>query len=111
MVKLDPTLKRVIVGPKEALLTKGIRVKDLSWIGEDIPAGGLEVTAKIRSTRPGVPARITRDASDPLSAVVIFDGHEAGVSPGQAAVFYVGDRLLGGGWINGTISVDTRLAA
>ena len=58
VVKLDPENKRVIVGPKEALHVVKIVAKQVNWIGEDIPEEGIEVVAKIRSTRPGVPAVI-----------------------------------------------------
>lgn len=109
VLKLDPTARRVIVGPKEALLTAEIHVKEVSWIGEDIPAAGLPVVAKIRSTRPGVPA--TLFAGEGATARLVLDVSEAGVSPGQAAVFYDGERMLGGGWISGAVSSDPRLAA
>jgi len=109
VVKLDPAKKQVIVGPKEALLTKGITVKELNWLSGDIPSEGLPVLARIRSTRPGVPAILYADPNDPSRASVTFTDHEAGVSPGQAAVFYDGERMLGGSWITGTISADERL--
>ncbi len=108
VVKLNAAKKQVIVGPKEALLTTEIGVKDVNWIGEDVPADGLAVIAKIRSTRPGVPARIFLEGG---RARVQLDEPEAGVSPGQAAVFYDGDRVLGGGWIDSATSADPRLAA
>ncbi|NVJ69696.1 MAG: tRNA 2-thiouridine(34) synthase MnmA [Alphaproteobacteria bacterium] len=108
VVKLNAAKKQVIVGPKEALLTTEIGVKDMNWIGEDVPAEGLPVIAKIRSTRPGVPARIFLEGG---RARVLLDEPEAGVSPGQAAVFYEGDRVLGGGWIDSATSADPRLAA
>jgi len=108
VVKLDPASKRVIVGPKSALKTSEIAVKDLSWIGEEIPSGGLEVIAKIRSTRPGVAAKIFAEEEGRVR--ISLHEAEEGVSPGQAAVFYDGDRVLGGGWIERAISVDPRLA-
>jgi tRNA-specific 2-thiouridylase len=108
VVKLDAARKRVIVGPREALETAEIGVKDVNWIGESVPAEGLPVIAKIRSTRPGVPARIFLADG---RARVVLDEPEAGVSPGQAAVFYDGDRVLGGGWIDSATSADPRLAA
>ncbi len=108
VVKLNAEKKQVIVGPKEALLTTEIGVKDVNWIGEDVPAEGLAVIAKIRSTRPGVPAKIFLEGG---RARVLLDEPEAGVSPGQAAVFYDGDRVLGGGWIDSATSADPRLAA
>lgn len=108
VVKLDPTNRRVVVGPKAALATPEILVKEVSWIGEDIPDDGLVVTAKIRSTRPGVPAKLF--AMDGGRARLELLEPEAGVSPGQAAVFYDGDRVLGGGWIDRAISADPRLS-
>lgn len=109
VLKLDPAKRRVIVGPKEALLTSEIMVKEVSWIGEDIPEDGLLVTAKIRSTRPGVPAKLY--AGEGGTARIALLEPESGVSAGQAAVFYHNDRVLGGGWISGAISADPRLAA
>ncbi len=109
VLKLDPVTKQVIVGPKEALQTREIWVKEVSWIGEDVPAEGLPVTAKIRSTRPGVPATIFLESAG-RARLVLYEA-ESGVSPGQAAVFYADDRVLGGGWIAGAISTDPRLAA
>lgn len=109
VLKLDPAKKQVIVGPKEALLTREIAVKDVSWIGESIPEDGLPIVAKIRSTRPGVRAKLF--SGEGGTARIALDSPEAGVSPGQAAVFYAGDRVLGGGWIAGAVSTDPRLAA
>jgi tRNA-specific 2-thiouridylase len=109
VVKLDPIKKQVIVGPKDALLTREIQVKEISWIGEHVGAEGIDVTAKVRSTRPGVPARVFLQENG--RARIILSEPEAGVSPGQAAVFYDGERLLGGGWIEKAISADPRLAA
>lgn len=109
VVKLAAEQKRVIVGPKEALDCAAIDVKELNWLGEDIPVEGLDVEVKIRSTRPPVKGRIERVDGD--RARVAFLEQEAGVSPGQAAVFYAGTRVLGGSWIDRAISADPRLAA
>ncbi len=109
VLKLVPARRRVIVGPKEALQTSEIMVKEVSWIGEDIPEDGLLVTAKIRSTRPGVPAKLY--AGEGGTARIVLIEPESGVSAGQAAVFYHNDRVLGGGWISGAVSADPRLAA
>ena len=107
VVKLDPAKKRVIVGPQKALETREIGVKELSWIGETVPEAGLEVVAKIRSTRPGVPATLYKEEG--ARARIVLHEAEAGVSPGQAAVFYAGERMLGGGWIDGAVGADPRL--
>ncbi len=109
VIKLDAAKKQVIVGPQEALLTTGIHVKDVNWIGEDIPTKGLNITIKVRSTCSGVAAQIFQAEAGCIN--VTFDEPESGVSPGQAAVFYDGARLLGGGWIDKTVSADKRLQA
>ena len=108
VIKLDPVNKRVIVGPKSALATSEILIKDMNWIGEDVPGNGMEITAKVRSTRPGKPATLIKGKVG-LGRIVL-DEEEQGVAAGQAAVFYDGDRMLGGGWISATISTDPRLS-
>jgi tRNA-specific 2-thiouridylase len=101
VVRLDPDARRVIVGPKEALSTRMVPVREINWLG-DAPltsAAEWHVAVKVRSTRPPLPAVIR-----PLSATeaeVELLSPEDGVSPGQACVFYApeGSRILGGGWI------------
>ncbi|WND02732.1 tRNA 2-thiouridine(34) synthase MnmA [Temperatibacter marinus] len=107
VVKLDPKTNQVIVGPKEALETSEILIKEMNWLGEDVPEEGLKVSAKVRSTRPGKTATLKLGKMG--MARIILDEPEAGVAAGQAAVFYREDRLLGGGWINAAISNDPRL--
>ena len=99
VVRLDPEARRVIVGPRSALATTCIPVNGLNWLGkgDGPPAAGLHVTVKIRSTMEPVPARVEGLAN--CRAIVELVTPEFGVSPGQAAVFYDGGRVLGGGWI------------
>ncbi|MFN7269168.1 MAG: tRNA 2-thiouridine(34) synthase MnmA [Cereibacter sp.] len=101
VVRLDPATRRVIVGPKEALSTRTIPLKDVNWLGDAPFASRAEwpVEVKVRSTRPPSPA-ILRPLG-PTEAEVELLSPEEGVSPGQACVFYAaGDsRVLGGGWI------------
>jgi tRNA-specific 2-thiouridylase len=98
VLRLEPERRRVIVGPKAALAVSAIRVADINWLGPDAPADApIEVEVKLRSTTPPVPARLRRGAG--ASAAIEFAAPQFGVSPGQAAVFYDGERLLGGGWI------------
>lgn len=94
VVRLDPAGKRLIVGPRRALAVSAAALDDINWIGGDYVG---PVTAKVRSLAKPVPARFDGRA-------VHFDQPEYGVSPGQAAVLYAGDRVLGGGWIRETIS-------
>jgi tRNA-specific 2-thiouridylase len=107
VVKLDAGQARVVVGPREALATHLIHLRDLNWIGEgalaDVPAGGRDIFVQVRSTRPPVPGRLFVGDSAPR---VELASDEDGVSPGQACVFYASDqplaRVLGGGFISAT---------
>ena len=95
VVRLEPETRRVVVGPREALARQVIQVGAINWLGGD--ESELAVEVKVRSTRPPQPARLVRRDGD--RAVVTLDQPEEGVAPGQACVFYQGDRVLGGGWI------------
>ena len=101
VVKLDPDTRRVIVGPKEALATRLLRVAEINWLG-DAPFDSRpewEVSVRIRSTRAPRPA-LVRPLSATKAEVELIEPEE-GVSPGQACVFYetAGSRIFGGGWI------------
>ena len=104
VVHLDPARGRVIVGPREALETHKVTLRALNWLGdgalEDIPATGLEVFAKVRSTRPPKPAILSHQNG--VTSVELVDG-ESGIAPGQACVLYSDEsdsaRVLGGGYI------------
>ncbi len=89
VLRLEPTERRVIVGSKRALAVSAARLTGINWIGGDHQG---PVTAKVRSLAKPVPARLEDDR-------IAFDAPEYGVAPGQAAVLYAGDRVLGGGWI------------
>jgi tRNA-specific 2-thiouridylase len=92
VVRLEPATRRVVVGPRSALAVGAAHLSGINWIGGD-HVGPL--TAKVRSLAKPVPARRVGDS-------VLFDAPEYGVAPGQAAVLYAGDRVLGGGWIEAT---------
>lgn len=104
VVKLDPARRQVIVGPRDALETSTVLLRDINWIGEgefeDLPAEGLDIAVRMRSTRAPVMARLFRNGE---GAYVELQVAESGVSPGQACVFYDGvdarARVLGGGFI------------
>ena len=89
VVRLEPDTRRVVVGPRAALAVVAARIERINWLGGDSTG---PVTAKVRSMAKPVPARLSGDQ-------VVFDAPEYGVAPGQAAVLYAGDRVLGGGWI------------
>jgi tRNA-uridine 2-sulfurtransferase len=101
VVKLDAAANRVVVGPRRALAVNAAMLSEVNWLGGDF-AGPL--TAKVRSMAKPVPARFE-------DGTVRFDAPEYGVAPGQAAVLYDGDRVLGGGWIEATQPADAALAA
>jgi tRNA-uridine 2-sulfurtransferase len=108
VVRIEPEKRRLVVGPRRALAIGRMRVEEMNWIGED----QSEVEVKVRSLAPAVPARIDKDGI--ADGWVEFDRPEYGVAPGQAAVFYQGSRLLGGGWIAETVSAEAdadRVAA
>ena len=106
VVRLDAAKRRVVVGPRQALLQRDIPLVSLNWLGGELGDKPVEVHAKIRSTRAPLPATIGRAGG--ASIVTIHDG-EYGVSPGQACVLYdgagTGARMLGGGFIARTGAV------
>ncbi|WP_040486163.1 tRNA 2-thiouridine(34) synthase MnmA [Lutibaculum baratangense] len=112
VVDLDAGSARVVVGPREALETRRIFLRDVNWIGDGaLSSGRHELHVKVRSTRAPAPAWL-EVADDGRVTVELAEG-EAGVSPGQACVFYESgasqSRVLGGGWITGTRSAFPRV--
>lgn len=112
VTKLDPDNRRVIVGPREALLTARLTLEETNWLGdqatiEEAARDGAPVLARVRSTRQPSPAHLAfmEDAVQ-----VVFDQGEEGVAPGQACVLYDpadDERVLGGGFIQSTTAVAT----
>jgi tRNA-specific 2-thiouridylase len=104
VLRLDADDARVIVGPREALSVREVRLRDLNWLGgmalAALPAEGLDVAVRVRSTRAPREARLFRD-DEGLRIELAAD--EEGVSPGQACVIYTdagpGAQVLGGGTI------------
>lgn len=108
VVKLDADRKQLIVGPRDALVTRRLHLREVNWLGpqtlSEFPETGLEIYAKVRSTRPPKAALLFA-IDDGTFEVELLDGEE-GVAPGQACVFYDGveseAELWGGGWIAST---------
>ena len=108
VVRIDAGQRQVIVGPREALLTTALTLKETNWIGDGAAidtacAASRPVLARVRSTREPVPGRLGLVDGAPG---VLFDTSEEGVAPGQACVLYAPEdpsRVLGGGFIAGTV--------
>jgi tRNA-specific 2-thiouridylase len=101
VVKLDAAARRVVVGPKSALLTHRLTLRDVNWLG-DMPVeslDGMGIMARVRSTAAPVAARL--HFREGRGVEVDLSEGEEGVAPGQACVFYApdGTRVLGGGFI------------
>ena len=105
VIKLEHKTGRVIVGPREALMTKTVRLRDVNWLGEATLAAaaggnGLPIEVKVRSTKAPQQGAVQMVGGEVF--VTLFAG-EYGISPGQACVFYAddseGSEVLGGGFI------------
>ncbi len=110
VVALEPQSRRVVVGPREMLLTHRIEIDDVNWLGhkpvDEFIADGGRLHARVRSSAPPRPARLLRDGG---RIAVELDSADYGVARGQACVLYAdvseGARMLGGGWIGQAVSL------
>jgi tRNA-uridine 2-sulfurtransferase len=110
VVRLDAAARRVVVGPRDALRTSCIRLRDVNWLGDGAIDEALnsrrEVFVKVRSTRPPQPAWLCHGEDGAVEVELIAS--EDGVSPGQACAFYDAAegqaRVLGGGFIASTVT-------
>ncbi len=92
VVAVRPLQNEVVVGPREALARDVVYLRDLNWLGKF--TDGMQMQVKLRSMQPLITARIFDNGTR-----VELETPHYGVAPGQACVFYDGDRTLGGGWI------------
>src|SRR4029077_8050479 len=97
VLSLRPQERQVVVGPKAALERTRLTAAGVTWI-EGRPQGTRRASVQIRHRHPAAPATVC--AVEPGRAEVIFDQPQLAITPGQAAVFYDGDVVLGGGWID-----------
>jgi tRNA-specific 2-thiouridylase len=98
VIELDAARNRVIVGPDEELLRRRFSVRSVNWIHPMTSGETVQAHVKIRHNHPGAPALVEAGAAAG-EATVEFHAPQRAVTPGQAAVFYSGDEVLGGGWI------------
>lgn len=101
VIRLNAEQRQVIVGPRAALAVCRAKITEGNWLAN---VEGRTISAKVRSMAKPVPARMEGEW-------LRFDAPEYGVAPGQAAVFYDGDRVLGGGWIAETEAAQLGLVA
>jgi tRNA-uridine 2-sulfurtransferase len=98
VIATEPATQRVVIGRNEALLRASMSVKDVNWISIAPPLAPLRAEIKIRNKHIAAPAIVT-PTGDPARVEVRFGEPQRAVTPGQGAVFYSGELVLGGGWI------------
>lgn len=111
VVRIDAESRQVVVGPREALLTHSLTLKEANWIGDNASIeaachAGRPVLARVRSTREPALGRL---AMVDGQFAVVFETPEEGVAPGQACALYAPEaptRVLGGGFIASTVRAD-----
>ena len=96
VTSIDPRLNVITIGPEDALLSGGLSAEALSWVGGEPPADEFEAGVRIRYQAPVQPARVRLTEA---GAEVRFRSPQRAIAAGQAAVFYDGDEVLGGGII------------
>ncbi len=100
VVRVEPDTRRVVLGSESDLLHRGVRVSRVNYVSGEAPEGALRVMAKVRYNGRDAAAVLESDGAE---AILRFDEPQRAITPGQAAVFYEGDRVLGGGYIEGPV--------
>jgi tRNA-specific 2-thiouridylase len=103
VLKIVPATNEVVVGDREELLAKALLASRVNWLRDSPPSGPLSCQAKIRYRHSPAVATVTVVSDDEVR--VEFGEAQSAVTPGQAVVFYDGDRVLGGGWIEEALTV------
>jgi tRNA-specific 2-thiouridylase len=98
VIATEPASRRVVIGQSDALLRGSMSVRDVNWISIAPPDGRVRAEVKIRNKHSAAAATIV-PGDDGARVEVQFDESQRAVTPGQGAVFYSGDLVLGGGWI------------
>jgi tRNA-specific 2-thiouridylase len=98
VVKLDAGRRLVQVGPRAALERPGLTASGVNWVVGTPPAGNIRAQVQIRSRHAAASARVTPIGPDRMH--VEFDAPQSAITPGQAAVVFQDNEVLGGGWID-----------
>ena len=96
VVRVEPETDTVWVGGEQDLLGRALTAREVTWCGA-APEAAFACTARIRSRSPEVPARVAPGTAGRVR--IVFQDPQRAIAPGQAVVFYDGDEVLGGGWI------------
>ena len=97
VVAIRPADRTVVIGPREALLGRGVVAREVNWLVDEPPAIGAKVTVQVRHRAPAAPAELIRHDGDEVE--LALDQPVAAITPGQSLVMYDGPRVLGGGFI------------
>jgi tRNA-specific 2-thiouridylase len=97
VVAIRPKDRTVVIGPREALLGRGVVARGVNWLVDEPPAAGAHVTVQVRHRAPAAPAELIRCTGDEVE--LALDQPVAAITPGQSLVIYDGPRVLGGGFI------------
>jgi tRNA-specific 2-thiouridylase len=97
VVRIDPSDDTVYVGSKEETYVRNVVITEANFLVSPKPPAGSRFEVKVRSTSPSVPCEVVSHSDDGLA--LRLDAPQSGVAPGQAAVLYSGERVVGGGWI------------
>jgi tRNA-specific 2-thiouridylase len=100
VVRIDPSADRIVVGTRQEASKPAVRIVHLNVLRPDPICQGESFLIKVRSNARPVPGKVV--AATQSTVELCFDEPQCGVAPGQAAVLYSGDRVVAGGWIEGT---------
>jgi tRNA-specific 2-thiouridylase len=98
VLKIDAETSTVTVGPRQSLEQTMLTASGVNWIAVEAPGDWLRVSAQIRHRHWPAPGRVRALAG--ARAEFMFDTPQPAITPGQAVVFYDGDLVVGGGWID-----------
>ena len=100
VIRLDAERNRLTVGAKKELLSSECKVVEINWIGKE-PTAPMDVHTRVRYRSKEAASRVFPQSES--TAIVHFNTPQTAVTPGQGAVFYRGDEILGGGWISSDV--------